>query len=121
MAEAVLGEGEGAPRRPEPLARRVGALTGGIVADSALECVGTAESARQAPHSSRPGGNVGVPHDVAVDGHELFFSQVGLRGGPAPVRRFLPDLIDRVLPGRIQPGRVFDLTLLLNRSPRATG
>lgn len=50
---------------------------------------------------------------VAIDGQELFFSHVGLRGGPAPVRRYLPDLIDRVLSGRINPGRVFDLTLPL--------
>ncbi|MER6982890.1 IMP dehydrogenase, partial [Streptomyces carpinensis] len=52
-------------------------------------------------------------HEVAVDGQELFFSHVGLRGGPAPVRRYLPDLIDRVLTGRINPGKVFDLTLPL--------
>lgn len=90
-------------------------MTGGIGADSALERVGTAESTRQAPHSSRPGGNVGVPHEVAVDGQKLFFSQVGLRGGPAPVRRFLPDLISRVLSGRIQPGRAFDFTLPLDQ------
>ncbi len=55
-----------------------------------------------------------MPHEVAVDGQELFFSHVGLRGGPAPVRRYLPDLIDRVLTGAIDPGRVFDLTLPLS-------
>jgi threonine dehydrogenase-like Zn-dependent dehydrogenase len=93
-------------------------LTGGIGADSVLECVGTAQAMRQALHSARPGGTVGfvgVPHDVAVDGQELFFSHVGLRGGPAPVRRYLPDLIDRVLSGRIEPGKVFDLTLPLEQ------
>jgi threonine dehydrogenase-like Zn-dependent dehydrogenase len=93
-------------------------LTGGIGADSVLECVGTAQALQQALHSARPGGNVGfvgVPHDVAVDGQELFFSHVGLRGGPAPVRRYLPDLIDRVLSGRIEPGKVFDLTLPLDQ------
>ncbi|WP_327314884.1 zinc-dependent alcohol dehydrogenase family protein [Streptomyces sp. NBC_01235] len=97
---------------------RVKDLTGGIGADSVLECVGTAESMRQALHSARPGGNVGfvgVPHEVAVDGQELFFSHVGLRGGPAPVRRYLPDLIGRVLSGRINPGKVFDLTLPLDQ------
>ncbi|MFD7512147.1 zinc-dependent alcohol dehydrogenase family protein [Streptomyces sp. NPDC059853] len=95
---------------------RIRELTGGIGADSVLECVGTAESMRQALHSARPGGTVGfvgVPHGVTVDGQELFFSHVGLRGGPAPVRRYLPDLIDRVLAGRIDPGRVFDLALPL--------
>ncbi|MEU6373556.1 zinc-dependent alcohol dehydrogenase family protein [Streptomyces sp. NPDC046909] len=95
---------------------RVKELTGGIGADSVLECVGTAQSMSQALHSARPGGNVGfvgVPHEVAVDGQELFFSQVGLRGGPAPVRRYLPELIDLVLTGHIDPGKVFDLTLPL--------
>ncbi|MFE2423205.1 zinc-dependent alcohol dehydrogenase family protein [Streptomyces hokutonensis] len=97
---------------------RIKDLTGGIGADSVLECVGTSQSMSQALHSARPGGNVGfvgVPHEVAVDGQELFFSQVGLRGGPAPVRRYLPDLIDRVLSGHINPGKVFDLTLPLEQ------
>ncbi|MER6085868.1 zinc-binding dehydrogenase [Streptomyces sp. NPDC001833] len=97
---------------------RIKDLTGGIGADSVLECVGTAEAMQQALRSTRPGGNVGfvgVPHDVAVDGQELFFSHVGLRGGPAPVRRYLPDLIERVMTGRIDPGRVFDLTLPLDQ------
>ncbi|WP_441248302.1 zinc-dependent alcohol dehydrogenase family protein [Kitasatospora sp. McL0602] len=96
---------------------RIKELTGGIGADSVLECVGTAQAMQQALHSARPGGSVGfvgVPHEVAVDGQELFFSHVGLRGGPAPVRRYLPDLIERVLTGRIDPGKVFDLTLPLS-------
>ncbi|MGV9901241.1 zinc-dependent alcohol dehydrogenase family protein [Streptomyces sp. NPDC003388] len=97
---------------------RIKEMTGGIGADSVLECVGTAQAMRQAMRSARPGGGVGfvgVPHEVAVDGQELFFSHVGLRGGPAPVRRYLPDLIGRVLSGRIDPGRVFDLTLPLEQ------
>ncbi|MGW5657805.1 zinc-dependent alcohol dehydrogenase family protein [Streptomyces humi] len=97
---------------------RIKDLTNGIGADSVLECVGTAQAMSQALHSARPGGNVGfvgVPHEVAVDGLELFFSQVGLRGGPAPVRRYMSDLIDRVLSGRINPGKVFDLTLPLDQ------
>ncbi|MGW1813896.1 zinc-dependent alcohol dehydrogenase family protein [Streptomyces sp. NPDC002125] len=97
---------------------RIKDLTAGIGADSVLECVGTAQAMRQALHCARPGGNVGfvgVPHEVAIDGQELFFSHVGLRGGPAPVRRYLPDLIDRVLTGRIDPGKVFDLTLPLDQ------
>ncbi|MEU6030302.1 zinc-dependent alcohol dehydrogenase family protein [Streptomyces tauricus] len=97
---------------------RIKELTGGIGADSVLECVGTAQAMAQALHSARPGGNVGfvgVPHEVAIEGQELFFSHVGLRGGPAPVRRYLPDLIARVLDGRIDPGKVFDLTLPLER------
>ncbi|MFE1952107.1 zinc-dependent alcohol dehydrogenase family protein [Streptomyces sp. NPDC059524] len=104
--------------RGEEGVEKIKELTGGIGADSILECVGTAQSMQQALHSSRPGGNVGfvgVPHGVAVDGQELFFSHVGLRGGPAPVRRYLPDLIERVLTGAIDPGRVFDLTLPLDQ------
>ncbi|CAM5257189.1 MULTISPECIES: zinc-dependent alcohol dehydrogenase family protein [Streptomyces] len=95
---------------------RIKEMTAGIGADRVLECVGTAESMQQALRSTRPGGNVGfvgVPHGVAIDGTELFYSHVGLRGGPAPVRAFLPDLVDRVLTGRINPGKVFDLTLPL--------
>ncbi|MFD8201759.1 zinc-dependent alcohol dehydrogenase family protein [Streptomyces sp. NPDC059701] len=97
---------------------RIKDLTDGIGADSGLECVGTAQAMRQALHSARPGGSVGfvgVPHGVAVDGQELFFSHVGLRGGPAPVRRYLPDLVERVVTGRIDPGKVFDLTLPLDQ------
>ncbi|MFF1405593.1 zinc-dependent alcohol dehydrogenase family protein [Streptomyces sp. NPDC058294] len=104
--------------RGEEGVARIKELTGGIGADSVLECVGTGEAMRQALHSARPGGNVGfvgVPHDVAVDGQELFFSHVGMRGGPAPVRRYLPDLIGLVQSGRIDPGKVFDLTLPLDQ------
>lgn len=63
------------------------------------------ESTQQALRATRPGGNVGVPHSVEIDGEELFYSHVGMRGGPAPVRRFLPDLITRVLAGRIAPDK----------------
>jgi threonine dehydrogenase-like Zn-dependent dehydrogenase len=58
---------------------------------------------------------VGVPHGVALDGSELFFAHVHLHGGPAPVRRYLPDLIKMVLEGKINPGKVFDLTLPLEQ------
>ncbi|WSQ14854.1 zinc-binding dehydrogenase [Streptomyces sp. NBC_01231] len=98
---------------------RVKELTNGIGADSVLECVGTQESMHQALLSTHPGGNVGfvgMPHDVQIDGQQLFFSHVGLRGGPAPVRAYLPDLIERVLSGRINPGKVFDLTLPLDEA-----
>jgi threonine dehydrogenase-like Zn-dependent dehydrogenase len=104
--------------RGEDGVARIKDLTGGIGADSVLECVGTAQAMAQALHSARPGGNVGfvgVPHEVAVDGQELFFSHVGLRGGPAPVRRYLPELIELVLSRRIDPGKVFDLTLPLEQ------
>ena len=91
-------------------------LTDGLGAHSVIEAVGTQESMMQAIHSTRPGGHVGyvgVSHDVSLNGTELFFTDVHLHGGPAPVRRFLPDLIDRVGTGRIHPGKVFDLELPL--------
>lgn len=90
------------------------ALTRNIGADAVLECVGTQESMLQAIHAARPGatiGYVGVPHGVQLEGQQLFFSQTGMMGGPAPVRRFLPHLMDLVLTRQINPGKVFDLEL----------
>jgi threonine dehydrogenase-like Zn-dependent dehydrogenase len=95
---------------------RIKTLTNGIGADAVLECGGTKESMTQAIQCARPGaiiGYVGVPHGVELDGQTLFFSQTGLMGGPAPVRRFLPHLMDLVLERKIEPGKVFDLTLPL--------
>ncbi len=95
---------------------RVKELTDGVGADAVLECVGTRESMMQAIRSTRPGGfvgYVGVPHGVDLDGGEMFYTHVHLHGGPAPVRRFLPKLIELVWSGRIDPGKVFDLTLPL--------
>jgi threonine dehydrogenase-like Zn-dependent dehydrogenase len=97
---------------------RIKEMTKGVAADSVLECVGTQESMMQAIRATRPGGSigyVGVPHGVQLDGQQLFFSHVRLHGGPAPVRRFLPDLIDLVWKGKINPGKVFDLTLPLDQ------
>src|SRR3954467_6326082 len=97
---------------------RVKDLTKGIGADSVLECVGTQESMMQAIRSARPGGfvsYVGVPHGVEFDGAQLFYSHVHLHGGPAPVRRFLPELIEMVWNGKMHPGKVFDLTLPLDQ------
>lgn len=93
---------------------RVMELTDGVGAESVLECVGMGESMEQAMGVCRPGGTigyVGVPHGVSFDGQRLFFKQQRMLGGPAPVRRFLPDLMDRVLKRAIQPGKVFDLVL----------
>ena len=93
-------------------------LTKGVGADAVLECVGTHESMWQAIRATRPGGGVGyvgVPHGVSLDGGELFFTHVRLHGGPAPVRRYLPDLIDLVWSRKIDPGKVFDLTLPLDQ------
>jgi threonine dehydrogenase-like Zn-dependent dehydrogenase len=98
--------------------KRIMDMTKGIGADSVLECVGTQESMMQAIRSTRRGGYVsyvGVPHEMELNGGELFFSHVHLHGGPAPVRRYLPKLIELVLNGRINPGKVFDLTLPLEQ------
>ena len=97
---------------------RVLELTKGIGADSVLECVGTQQSMMQAIRSARKGGYVsyvGVPHGVELNGEELFFAHVHLHGGPAPVRRYLPKLIELVAKGKIDPGKVFDLTLPLDQ------
>jgi threonine dehydrogenase-like Zn-dependent dehydrogenase len=96
---------------------RIKELTAGVGADSALECVGSQESMMQAIRSTRPGGHVGyvgVPHGVQLDGTELFYTHIHLHGGPAPARRFLLELIEMVLSGRINPGKVFDLELPLS-------
>ena len=92
-------------------------LTGGLGAHSVIEAVGTQESMMQAIRATRPGGHVGyvgVAHDVALPGDELFFSHVHLHGGPAPVRRFLPELVDLIWNRTVDPGKVFDLTLPLD-------
>jgi threonine dehydrogenase-like Zn-dependent dehydrogenase len=95
---------------------RLKQLTGGLGAHSAIEAVGTHESIMQAIRSTRPGGHVGyvgVFHDVQIPGDELFFSGVHLHGGPAPVRRFLPELMQLIRDRKINPGKVFDLELPL--------
>jgi threonine dehydrogenase-like Zn-dependent dehydrogenase len=94
-------------------------LTGGLGAHSVIEAVGTQESMLQAIRSARPGGHVGfvgVAHGVELPGEELFSSAVHLHGGPAPVRRFLPELIELIGDRAIDPGRVFDLTLPLDQA-----
>lgn len=104
--------------RGEEGVARIRDLTRGVGADSVLECVGSQESMMQAIQSCRPGGfvsYVGVPHDVDLNGQQLFFTHVHLHGGPAPVRRYLPDLIDLILNDTIDPGKVFDLALPLDQ------
>jgi threonine dehydrogenase-like Zn-dependent dehydrogenase len=94
-------------------------LTGGLGAHSVIEGVGTSESMLQAIGSTRPGGHVGyvgVAHGVELPGDELFFSHVHLHGGPAPVRRFLPELIELIWNRQIDPGKVFDLSLPLEQA-----
>lgn len=97
---------------------KVRELTGGIGADGVVEAVGTEEAMMQAIGCCRPGGNVGyvgVPH-FKLDGGAVFFAQVRLFGGPAPVRAYLPDLIERIVSGKIHPGKVFDLRIPLEKA-----
>jgi threonine dehydrogenase-like Zn-dependent dehydrogenase len=102
--------------RGEAGVARIKELTNGLGAHSVVEAVGTQESMMQAIGSTRAGGHVGfvgVTHDVEIGGSDLFFSAVHLHGGPAPVRRFLPELIQLIWDRQIDPGKVFDLTVPL--------
>ena len=104
--------------RGEEGVARIKELTKSVGADSVLECVGTQESMKQAIGATRPGGwvsYVGVPHGVQLEGQDLFFRHVHLHGGPAPVRRYLPKLIDLIERAAIDPGKVFDLALPLEK------
>lgn len=90
----------------------------GIGADQVLECVGTADSMKQAMLSTRPGGRVGyvgVPHGVELNVPAMFGRNVGLAGGVAPARAYIEELLPDVLDGTVKPGRVFDLTLPLDK------
>ena len=98
---------------------KVKELTGGLGAHSVIEAVGTQEAMMQAIGSTRPGGHVGfvgVSHDVAIPGDALFMAGVHLHGGPAPVREYLPHLIQLIWDRKIDPGKVFDLTLPLSEA-----
>jgi threonine dehydrogenase-like Zn-dependent dehydrogenase len=98
---------------------RIKELTRGLGAHSVIEAVGTQESMLQAINSCRPGGHVGfvgVTHDATIGGMDLFMSLVHLHGGPAPVRRFLPQHLDLIADGTIEPGKVFDLALPLEQA-----
>ncbi len=97
---------------------RIKDMTDGLGAHSVVEAVGTHEAMMQAIRSTRPGGHmgyVGVPHGVQIDGQELFYAEIHLHGGPAPVRHYLPQMIDAVWNREIDPGKVFDLTLPLDQ------
>jgi threonine dehydrogenase-like Zn-dependent dehydrogenase len=94
-------------------------LTHGLGAHSVIEAVGTQQAMMQAIHATRPGGHVGfvgVSHDVSIPGDVLFGAGVHIHGGPAPVRRFLPELIQLICDRTINPGKVFDLTLPLDQA-----
>jgi threonine dehydrogenase-like Zn-dependent dehydrogenase len=114
-----FGATEIVEERGDAGAARIKDLTDGLGAHSVVEAVGTQESMMQAIRSTRPGGHVGyvgVPYGVTLPGEELFFSHAHLHGGPAPVRRFLPELIELICDRTIEPGKVFDLELPLERA-----
>ena len=105
--------------RGEAGVARIKELTGGLGAHSVVEAVGTQESFMQAVGATRGGGHlgyVGVNHDVQIPGIQLFFAGIHALGGPAPVRRYLPDLIQLIWDRKIEPGKVFDLTLPLEQA-----
>lgn len=98
------------------------ALTEGVGADAVLECVGTGEAMTTAIAVTRPGGTVGyvgVPHGVVLPVRTMFSRNVGVAGGVAPVRQYLPQLRDDVLSGAIRPGAVFDLEVPLGEAAEA--
>jgi threonine dehydrogenase-like Zn-dependent dehydrogenase len=98
---------------------RIKELTNGLGAHSVIEAVGTQEATMQAINATRPGGHmgfVGLNYEVKIPGMELFFANIHVHGGPAPVRRFLPDLIRLICDRRIDPGKVFDLWLPLEQA-----
>jgi threonine dehydrogenase-like Zn-dependent dehydrogenase len=97
--------------RGEEATEAVLELTDGVGVDATLECVGTGQSMETAFSIARPGsmvGYVGVPHGVEPPVDDMFFRNKGLRGGSAPVRAYIPELLDDVLDGCVDPGRVLD-------------
>ena len=114
----IFGATDIVEERGEEGVARIKEMTKGVGADCVLECVGTQQSMHQALGATRQGGYmsyVGVPHGVSLDGLQIFFTHVHLHGGPAPVRRFLPSLIERVESGRVDPGQVFDMKIPLDQ------
>jgi threonine dehydrogenase-like Zn-dependent dehydrogenase len=116
-----LGATDAVAERGEEAVARVRELTGGFGVHAVLECVGTEQSARTAVEIARPGGavgRVGVPHYEAIPlAQPMFYKNVKVGGGPAPVRAYIDELLPDILDGRIEPGRVFDRTVGLDGVP----
>jgi threonine dehydrogenase-like Zn-dependent dehydrogenase len=106
------------PERGRAAVEAVKEMTGGIGVDAALECVGTGESLETAMNIARPGsvvGAIGAPHAIAFPVMEkVVYGNIGLCGGVAPARTYIPELLGDVLEGRINPGRVFDFETTLD-------
>jgi threonine dehydrogenase-like Zn-dependent dehydrogenase len=107
--------------RGEGAVERVRALTGGYGAHSVLECVGAEQAMLTALGVVRPGGaigRIGVPHYAGIPATEqMFYDNISVGGGPAPVRAYIKELLPDVLAGRIEPGRIFDRTVSLDEVP----
>lgn len=107
--------------RGEEAIERVCALTGGFGVHSVLECVGTEQAIETSMGIVRAGGavgRVGVPHYDDVPGAKpMFYRNVIVAGGPAPVRAYIDELLPDVMEGRIEPGLVFDRTVGLDEVP----
>ena len=117
-----FGADEVVAERGEEGIARIKELTGGYGAHGVVEAVGNQTSMDQAIGACRPGGKVGfvgVAHDVALDGLRMFFAQVALEGGPAPVREYLPHLIELIWNGEVNPGKVFTRQLPLEEAAEA--
>lgn len=118
----AFGATDVVPERGEQARERVLALTDGVGVDAALECVGTGEAMETAFAIAHPGamvGFVGIPHGVELPLRTMFKGNIGLRGGVAPVRRYVPELLEDVLAERIRPGQVFDYETDLERTAEA--
>lgn len=105
----------------EEAVRQAGELTSGG-ANHVLECVGAVSSLTTAARIARPGGTVGyvgVPHVTSAEFlPPLFYGNITFRGGPAPVRKYVEELMADVLQGTLDPSPVLDMTVDLNGVPK---
>jgi threonine dehydrogenase-like Zn-dependent dehydrogenase len=116
-----LGATDVVSERGDEAVQRIRQLTGGVGVHGVLECVGTEQSAQTSVEIARPGGTVGrvgVPHYPAIpQAQPMFYKNVKVGGGPAPVRAYIEELLPDILDGTIQPGKVFDRTVGLDGVP----
>jgi threonine dehydrogenase-like Zn-dependent dehydrogenase len=116
-----LGATDVVSERGDEAVQRLRQLTGGVGVHGVLECVGTEQSALTSVEIARPGGTVGrvgVPHYPAIpQAQPMFYKNVKVGGGPAPVRAYIEELLPDILDGAIQPGKVFDRTVGLDGVP----
>lgn len=119
----ALGATDIVAERGKDAAAKVSELLGGVLADSVLECVGTAESMDQALRCTRAGGALGFV-GVPAGGAELpigvlFSKNITVAGGAASTRNYIPELLADVISGAINPGLVFDAVMPLEEAAEA--